>query len=209
MKAMMCAMVLAATAGSASATVFQLTFEGVGNLNQVGNFYNGDGPDNYGVSFSGATLGIVDADAGGSGNFANEPTGDTVMFFLDENNARMTVAAGFDTGFSFYYSSIANAGDVYVYDGPDGTGNLLASLNLPALGSDPNGGDPTGAYNIWANVGVGFNGIAQSVVFSGAANFIAFDNVTFGSRNANLIPLPTGAGMAFLGLGLAGLRRRR
>lgn len=203
------AMAMGIAASCASGTVVQLTFEGVGDLNAVGNFYNGGAGTNYGVSFSPATLGIVDSDAGGSGYFANEPTGDTIMFFLDESNARMTYAAGFTTGFSFYYTSISSSGSVSVYDGVDGTGNLLATLNLPALGSDPNGGDPTGGYNIWANVGVGFAGTAKSVVFAGAANLIGFDNVTFGSTSANLIPLPTGVGLSCAGLALVGLRRRR
>lgn len=82
-----------ASPGLAAVTV--LTFEGIGNLNPVGNFY----APNY--IFSPATLAIVDADAGGTGNFANEPSPDTIMFFLDANNAILDVPAGFTTGFSF------------------------------------------------------------------------------------------------------------
>ncbi len=202
------AAILAAAAGGANATVVQLTFEGVGDLQAVGNFYNGGAGGALGVSFSGPTLGLVDADAGGHGNFANEPTSDTIMFFLDENSSRMTVAGGFTTGFSFYYSSFDQAGSVSVYDGPDGTGNLLASIALAGLGSAGNG-DPTGFFDTWAAVGVLFNGTAQSVVFAGAANYIGFDNITFGSDNPNTVPVPAAGLMTCAGLMLVGSRRRR
>lgn len=42
------------------------------------------------------------------------------------------VAAGFDTGFSLFYSSPFDSGTVYVMDGLYGGGNFLAALNLPA-----------------------------------------------------------------------------
>jgi len=88
------------TAVPANAAIITLDFEGVGNLNPVGNFYSG-----LGVVFSPATLAVVDFDAGGTGNIANEPSPDTVMFFLDANNAILDFAAGFMTGFSFFYTS--------------------------------------------------------------------------------------------------------
>lgn len=109
----------------ASAAVTVLTFEGIGNLNPVGGFY----APNY--FFSPATLALVDIDAGGSGNFANEPSPNTIMFFLDANNAILNVPAGFTTGFSFFYSS-AVAATVTVYDGLNATGNVLGVINLAA-----------------------------------------------------------------------------
>ena len=73
---------------SAAAVVITLDFEGIGDQASIDNFYNG-GTDslgnsgtNYGVAFGSNTLGIIDADAGGTGNFGNEPTPDTIMFFL-------------------------------------------------------------------------------------------------------------------------------
>src|SRR4030095_12372503 len=128
-------------AGPASASVIVLDFEGVGNLNAVGNFYNGGAGPNYGIDFSPATLALVDADAGGSGNFANEPSPDTVMFFLDANNAVLNVPSWFYTAFSFF-SSWSTAASVNVYDGLDGTGNLLGTLLLSAQGFENCTGDP-------------------------------------------------------------------
>ena len=148
----------------ASAAVIVLDFEGVGNLNPVGNFYNGGGGPNYGIAFSPDTLAIVDFDAGGTGNIANEPSPDTVMFFLDSSNAILNFAAGFYTGFSFFYSSSTTA-SVNVYDGLGATGNVLGTLNLNAQFDTGCVGDPNGNFCNWTPVGVNFAGIAKSIDF--------------------------------------------
>ncbi len=166
-------------------SIIVLDFEGLGNSDAINDFYNGgtsgsgySGTD-YGVQFSTNALGIIDADAGGSGNFANEPSPSTIMFFLTGIPV-MNVPAGFETGFSFYYTAYQYSGYVEVYDGLDGTGNLLGTANLPATGmgtGDPGGGQ----YGNWSIVSVPFTGVAMSVKFGGVENQIGFDDVTFGS----------------------------
>jgi hypothetical protein len=192
---------LAAPMG-ASAAVIVLDFEGIPSSTAVGNFYNGGGGTNYGVEFSPSTLAIVDADAGGGGNFANEPSPDTIMFFLDANNAILNFAAGFDTGFSFFYTS-STAASVNVYDGLGATGNVLGTLNLAAQYTDNCSGDPSGTFCNWTAVGVNFAGTAKSIDFGGTANQTGFDDITFGSATPGQAPVP--ATLALLGLGLAGL----
>ncbi|HPA18546.1 MAG TPA: autotransporter outer membrane beta-barrel domain-containing protein [Verrucomicrobiae bacterium] len=174
-----------ALSNAASGQVTVLTFEGLKDLESIGEYYNGGfggsgsgpGPD-YNISFSSDALAIIDSDAGGTGNFGGEPSPSTIAFFLT-GTAIMNVPAGFDTGFSFYYSAVNNPGYVNVYSGPNGTGTLLTSLLLPITASD--GGDPTGNFSPLFALGVQFNGIAQSVDFGGTVNQIGFDNITLGS----------------------------
>lgn len=199
---------LSACMAPAFADVITLDFEGIGDMNSVGDFYNGAGGPNYGVSFSGATLAIVDQDAGGSGNFANEPSASTVMFFLDDNQAILNYAAGFDTGFSFYYSS-SEAASVTVHDGLNGTGNVLAELPLSAQFNVGCSGDPTGDFCNWTAIGATFVGTARSISFAGTANQMGYDNITFGS----VVPAPEPSATPMLVAGLAAIgfaaRQRR
>jgi len=195
--------------------IIVLDFEGVGDFAAINDFYNG-GTDScgntgidYDVSFGANALAVVDLDAGGTGNIANEPTPNTALFFLS-GSAILNYAAGFADGFSFYYSA-ARAAAVNVYDGLNGTGNLLGTISLPVNFNNDCTGDPSGNYCNWSIGSLAFAGIGRSIDFTGTANFVAFDNVTFGSTDPNVIPEP--GTLALLGLALSGLgfvaRRRR
>ena len=204
-----------------------LDFEGLGDQEPVNEFYNGgtggngSGPGaNLGVSFSTNSLSLIDVDAGGSGNFGGEPSPDTCLFFLTGAAATMNVAAGFTTGFSFFYSAINNPGVIRVYDGLNATGTLLATLDLPLT---PNNGapDPNGSFSPLVPIGVTFAGTAMSVDFGGTVNQVAFDNITLGSSTPGggggpppgpAVPAPTLSPawlLALVGLlGLVGLSRK-
>ncbi len=152
-----------------------LTFEGIPDYQPVGSFY---GPD---YVFSPNTLALVDSDDGGGGNFANEPSPGTIMFFTDGSSAYLNVTNGFQTGFSFFYSSSA-AASVRVFDGLNATGNMLGSIDLLAQFSENSCvGDPFGSFCNWSPGGVNFVGTAYSIDFAAVANQAAFDNITFGA----------------------------
>jgi hypothetical protein len=176
-----------------------LDFEGLGSSDEILDFYNGgtsgqgfSGID-FGIYFGGNALSSIDEDEGGSGNFANEPSPSTVMFFLT-GSAVMNVPNGFVEGFSFFYST-ADESTVYVYDGLDATGNIIASATLPPLTLGEIGGDPTGYYDNWQPFGISFEGVAKSVDFTGVQNHCGFDNVTFGNANPPLNIPPVAQGM--------------
>ncbi|GAC13020.1 PEP-CTERM sorting domain-containing protein [Aliiglaciecola lipolytica] len=208
---------LLAASSAANADVIVLDFEGVGNSAAINEFYNGgtDSQGNsgvdYDISFGSNSLGLIDGDAGGSGNFANEPSADTVLFFLT-GTAILNYTPGFDTGFSFFYSS-STAAQVFVYDGLNATGNVLATLDLSAQFSDNCVGDPNGQFCNWTAVGATFAGTALSIDFGGTVNQTAYDDVTFGSavagENPGEIPEPAGYALLALGLGLLAKSRKR
>jgi hypothetical protein len=206
---------LALGALPASAIPVVLDFEGATNGAALNDFYNG-GTDaagasgvNVGINFSSTSLALVDQDAGGTGNFGNEPSPNTILFFLSGGAATMNVAAGFSGGFSFFYTSSAT-GFVNVYEGLNGGGALLATINLaPNIGACS--GDPTGSFCTFSPIGVAFAGTARSVDFGGTADRIGFDNITLGAATpGGSVPEP-GTGV-LLGLAAAGIvlvRRRR
>ena len=139
--------------------------------------------------------------------------GAQTAFFLSGPGDLMDRAAGFTTGFSFYYSAPVYSGAVDVYSGLDGTGTLLASLTLPTT---ENGASVPGCYGTaycpWVADGITFSGTAESVNFTGTANYIGFAEITLGSATPGGVPEPsTWAMMAlgFAGLGFAGWRKSR
>ena len=192
-----CAMLLLAPVCLAQTppSVVTLTFEGLKDSEYILNYYNGgygslgSGPGpNYGITFGQDSLAIVSYTAGGTGNFSGNPSGSTIAFFLTGTGVVMNVPQGFTTGFSFYYSAFAS-GSVTVYDGLNGTGNVLATINLPQNVFSSN--CPTVNGNLiacnWQQSNNPFTGIARSVNFggtNGVANEIGFDNITIGSTTA-------------------------
>jgi len=202
--------VLAAAVGAQAAPIL-LDFEGLGSQAAINDFYNG-GTDsqgnsgaNVGVHFGSNALALVEQDPGA--NFSGEPTPNTVMFFLT-GSAVLNYTPGFDTGFSFWYTTVSYTSQVKVYDGLNASGNLLGTIALPALGAGP---DPANPFSNWAIGALAFGGLAKSIDFGGTVNQVGFDNITFGSIDPNKVPEP--ASMALVGLALAvggaATRRRR
>lgn len=206
-------------ANSALADVITLDFEGGGNQTPILDFYDGNGGDDFDIVFSDNALTIIDFDAGGTGNFANEPTPDTILFFLTGAAATLNVLNGFENGFSFFYTSTNFVGSIDVYSELDAMGDLLATLDLPMTPEgpgDPNGGtgDPRGSFGTFVPIGVEFDGIAKSIDFGGTVNQIGFDNITFGAAipgdtggvqpptEAPVVPLPAALPLFLGALGL-------
>jgi hypothetical protein len=204
--------------GQALAAVDVLNFAGLDGAaqEQVLDYYNGGagglgstGGPNYGISFGADTISCTDHAHGGC-NTAEIPGGPgaNAVFFLTGPGDIMNVAAGFTTGFSFFYSAISAPGTVTVYDGLNGTGNLLATLDLSLT---PTAGDPgcdAQPFCPYSAAGVTFAGTAESVSFSGTANLIGFADITLGTSVAGggptAVPEPQNLALMLAGLGLLG-----
>jgi hypothetical protein len=79
-----------------------------------------------------------------SSNIVNEPSGSNVMLLVT-GSLTLNYLPGFDTGFSFFYSS-SNVASVFVDDRLNATANLLATIDLTAHSSDSCVVDPNGCY---------------------------------------------------------------
>ncbi len=203
---------------TAQAAVVVLNFAGLnGNAQEnplefynggVGSLGSGPGP-NFGISFGPDSI-ACSGQPGGNCNSAQIPggAGANLLFFLTGPGAVMNVAAGFTTGFSFFYSAAFNPAVVTVWDGLNGTGTLLATINLPTT---PDGSAIPGCEGTnfcpYSPIGAAFAGTALSVNFSGTANQVAFAAITLGSETpgGSVVPLPAALPLFASGLGALGL----
>jgi hypothetical protein len=189
-----------------------LNFDGIAGCEvSVDNYYNGgtagdgSGPGpNLGIVFSSNAITLQDFFAGGGAcsNTGNMPSSPMGVFFLSGSAATMDVAAGFTTGFSFFYTAQNVPGSISVWSGLDGTGVELASLTLPTNDSSCLN---TPTFCNWDPIGVTFSGTAESVNFGGSANQVVFDNITLNSSTPGGGTTPEPVTLVQMGSGLIGL----
>jgi hypothetical protein len=195
-----------------------LNFNGLGDLQAVGNFYDGGGRTgipNYGVTFSSDFFGLRSYANGGSGNFAPTPVGTPAVFISSGQTGSaalgvMNVGPGFTTGINFFYSSAFafNQNEtVTIWSGANGTGTVLATLAL----ANNNGSCTAPLYCTWSDASLLFSGTGHSVTFSGPSDQIGFTDITIGS-NMSAVPEPSTLwllGTGILGVAFLGMRRLR
>jgi hypothetical protein len=201
LSAMLCIASVSAHANSGEL----LSFQGLRDLQAVGNFYDGGGiasTPNYGVTFSSNFFGLTSIANGGAGNFAATPVGTPAIFVNGTTGSpamgTMNVTPGFSTGINFYFTAgfqSAQQGMVQIWSGTNGTGTLLATISL----SNNNSSCSTVSYCTWSSVGTTFAGVAHSVTFSGPANELGLADITLGSTTT-AIPEPSSIYLLVLGL---------
>jgi hypothetical protein len=186
-----------------------LNFQGLGNLQQVGNFYNGDGisgTPNFGVTFSSNFYGIWPTSRNGAGNFAPTPVGTPPIFVMGPTDGlqatgTMNITNGFSNGLDFYYAfNPMSAGQnvtVTVWSGANGTGSILLTISLSS-----NACSGTPYFCTWTQVGNSFTGTAHSITFSGPADQFGLADMTLGSSKT---AIPEPSSILLLAVGGAGI----
>ena len=138
-----------------------VTFEGLADNARV--------PAIQGINFNG-WLSLIDADAGGNGNFANEPTPETIMFWLGSDPSIVLNNPASKIEF-FYSTSVTLTVTAF-----DQSNNQIAQIIRPANYSGCPG-DPTGAYGCWTPLTVEVSGRRiKRLDVIGGPNFTGFDN---------------------------------
>lgn len=191
---------------AASADVISINFENTWPYgDSVANFY---AP--LGVTFTDNGLGLSNDGLGSNPDgsyFTNAPSPlgtFSPFYFAGEPSARpiMNVTPGATGTFNFWYSSPeAISGAIVAYSGPDGTGDVLGTINLASTFTLSEAGFN---YNIWSQASLSFTGTAQSFDFTPAANIASFDDFTL-----TTIPGPSAAALLTLASLAASRRRRR
>lgn len=190
-----------------------IDFEGLGDNQEIGTV---SGEPN--VTFATGWLALIDADAGGSGNFANEPSPDTVAYVPAGAYGPIDFDEGVQFAQFFYVASaISLPVTLTAFDGPGGTGNEVDSVQGDTIGTDFDGapctGDPSGNFCLFdiLTLAADTNNI-RSVVISGAVpNQFAFDDMEYCTfiPPAPLAPTWAWALLAVLIAGGAAWRLRR
>lgn len=171
---------------------------------------------NYGINFSPNAIAIcLNAVAGSCSNASRGGLSVTssqgALGLASNGSAWFDVPAGFTFAIGFSYAvQPGSVATIAAYSGPAGTGALLA----PPLVLTP-GSAGCGAYNaVLCPLGPGgysFSGTAQSVVFSGQAGKVVWDDLTLGANDPQpppAIPEPATGLLWLAGLaGVAGARR--
>ena len=148
------------TSNGSSCTL--ITFEGLGDLQAIPTFYGISLPD---------WLSIIQDTAGGSGNFANAPSGVTIAFWLDGNPTSQSInipngASQISLYYSSYYAITLSAYDA--------SGNLLTTVS-----GDPNFDTDTDVYDVWSPLTINApSGTSiASLAVAGYANYTGIDNL--------------------------------
>lgn len=210
--------ILLLAAAPALADVIVLNFENIApypnnpgtNPVAIENYYNGGTSSagtsgtNYGVYFGSNalvgclnTIGVI-CSLTSRGGLGDPNSQDAGLFTFTGNQIVLDDPAGFNGGFSLFYTTPDSGQSANIYSGLDGAGTLLATISL---GPTPWNGCSAvydAGYCPFVPIGTTFDGTAESVVIKEDDNSIMFDDLTLGSATPDPVPTPESSSLAML-----------
>ena len=166
--------------GSSCTDCTIIDFEGLGDQNQIGTISGQPS-----VTFGPSWFSLVDADVGGSGNIANEPSPDTVAYFTLAGEPIDFSSPVFFVEVAYVASASSVPVTMKAWDGPGGTGNVVATATGTTVGNSGDGapcsGDPGGSFCLWDYMSLTStsNNILSITLEGAVANQFGFDDMTF------------------------------
>lgn len=195
---------LALVAGPLRCSPVSWTFEGLADSEQVLAFYNGGSGGAgstsgqwSGVWFGPGLVGLVDRDAGGTGNFAKPPSGITVLGFAGTAGAYLEAQPGLSlSAVSFYYTPPGHSLSIHLYSGAGATGTLVQTLVLSGS-RDSCGVDPAAEFSCWVYFTTMLPPGVQSLSFSTWIGSALLDDMSV--QTATALPEPPSGTLLVLG----------
>jgi hypothetical protein len=161
-----------------------LNFDGLSDREVILNYYNGqksktgDLSNVQGIGFSSGARAII-INKEDQLNFAEVYNPETAMIFISGNGVTINCSKGFNSGFSFRFST-SESGTISIYDSTDGNGELLASGTFQPSIFNRKNKDSDPGFDNWQHFKLSFPDTARSVVISGTANQCSFDDIILG-----------------------------
>ncbi len=143
------------------------------------------------VTFGASWLSLIDADDGGGGNFANEPSSFTAAYFLDTDDISISLNPPVQY-LEFWYvaSAVSLPVTVTAYDA---NGVAVDSAVGNTVGTSSDGadcvGDPNGTFCLWdiVTLNAAVDNIASIEILGSTANQFGFDNMFFCTETQDLV----------------------
>lgn len=172
-------------------------------------------PRYTGVEFKGAAWGITNIECDGVANFITRDGGCSGMLLASARagsaagtqSATINLVDGFVAGSSLWYSAMLDSAiTITLYAGLDATGRIT-SYDQGLTKSDCS----RATFCDWSQLAFNFDGVAKSIVISGADRSVMLDDLSFLPFSTQPAPLPEpgGVALALAALGALGWTRRR